>query len=260
MTEPSCFGEDNGTINITKVLGGTAPYLYSINNGPFTPYKNFVNLKAGIYTIRIKDGKGCEYENTVKVTQPDEIDVTVPEDVDLELGEDYTIQAQINFPDSLLKRVTWVPSCDSCITAPKNKSLTYKVKPNETTLYTVTVVNKNGCTSNDNILLRVNKPRRVFIPNVFYPDSDDDRNRKLKVFLGIDVLKVHYFRIFDRWGNAVYEEFNFNRRDVANSDKGWDGKFRGQLSIPGVYTYACLVEFIDGYKEVYKGDVLLVEK
>jgi hypothetical protein len=108
--------------------------------------------------------------------------------------------------------------------------------------------------------LRVNKPRRVYIPNVFYPDSDDDRNRKLKVFLGIDVLKVHYFRVFDRWGNAVYEDLDFSRKDVANQDKGWDGQFKGQLAIPGVYTYACLVEFIDGYKEVYKGDVLLVEK
>jgi hypothetical protein len=260
MKEPSCFGEDNGSIDLTKVEGGTPNYTYSINNGPFLPYKNFVNLKAGAYDITVKDSKGCRFTKAVTVTEPEEINVNVGDDVELELGDEYTIQAQINFDETLLKRVVWTPTCEECLTVPKNKSLSYKVQPNETTLYTVTITNQSGCVTSDNVLLRVNKPRRVYIPNIFYPDSDDDRNRKLKVFLGADVLKVHYFRIYDRWGNAVYEELDFTRKDVANQDKGWNGEFRGERSQAGIYTYGCLVEFIDGYKEVYKGDVLLVEK
>ncbi len=260
VVEPSCFGEDNGTVDISQVTGGTPPFRYSINNGPYSPYRNFLNLKAGVYTIGIKDAKGCPFSRTVTVTQPAEISVSAGDDVDVELGQAYTIVAKINFADSLLKKVTWAPACDSCLFAPKTKSLSYKAYPLETTLYTVTVVNKRGCTASDNVLLRVNKPRRVYIPNIFYPDSDDDRNRKLKVFLGPEVLKVHYFRIYDRWGNAVFEDLDFTRKDVSNQDKGWDGFYRGQKAVPGVYTYGCLVEFIDGYKEVYKGDVLLIDK
>ncbi len=267
MKEPSCFGEDNGSISITSIAGGTPNFTYSINNGPFSPYKNFLNLKAGIYSFTIKDKKGCIFTDSVSVTEPEEIGVTIVNlgtDLELDLGEEETLIAQVSSIDSaMLKRVVWTPACDSCLqTVPKNKSLVYKVKPNETTLYTVKVTNQSGCTAEDNILLRVNKPRRVYIPNIFYPDSDEDsgENRKLKVYLGIDVLKVHFFRVYDRWGNAVYEQADFTRRDVANEDKGWDGKFRGQPSSAGVYTYACMVEFIDGYKEVYKGDVLIVDK
>jgi hypothetical protein len=55
--KPTCEGETNGSITITAFKGGTAPYQYYVsqNNNEL----NHSNLSAGIYTVLIKDSKGC---------------------------------------------------------------------------------------------------------------------------------------------------------------------------------------------------------
>ena len=255
IVQPNCFGEANGGIYVGKVFGGTPAYQFSINNGPFIPYKNFSGLKAGSYFMQVKDNKGCVWKDSVLINQPNEIDVDLGDDLEITLGKDTFFNAQIGgFALSELKKIIWYPQCDSC------KSLNLIVKPQETTLYGITVVNNKGCIAKDNVLVRVKKPRNVFIPNVFYTDSDQDRNRKFKVFCGLDVKLVHFFRVYDRWGDVIYEDQNFTREQVYQENKGWDGRFREQLVQQGVFTYSCKVEFIDGYIEIYKGDVLMISK
>ncbi len=57
----TCPGTSNGTIIIVDPAGGTAPYLYSINNGAsYQSSATFPNLAAGTYQARIKDANGCE--------------------------------------------------------------------------------------------------------------------------------------------------------------------------------------------------------
>ncbi len=264
VIQPNCFGDDNGSFLISNVSGGTPPYQFSLNNGPFTPYKNFSNLKAGSYFVKMKDSKGCPFQDSVIVDQPYEIDVELgalyPPDNNnnekdyLNLGEAADLEAVINFLPTELKKLIWYPQCDSC------KTLDLIVKPQETTLYAVTVINNKGCIAKDNVLVQVKKPRNVYIPNIFHPDSDKDGNRKLRVYLGLDVAKVHYFRIYDRWGDVIHEDLEFTRDQVYQQDKGWDGSFRKERAQPGVYSYSCKVEFVDGYIEIYKGDVLMILK
>ena len=42
--------------------------------------------------------------------------------------------------------------------------------------------------------------------------------------------------------------------------EGWNGEFRGQPVNPGVYVYLVEVEFKDGVKVKYTGDVTLFEQ
>ena len=254
VIQPNCFGEANGSIYVDKVFGGTPAYQYSINNGPFIPYKQFSFLKAGNYAMQVKDNKGCVWSSSVLINQPEEIEVKLGDDKAISLGESADLNAVITGFDLIdLKKLTWYPQCDSC------KTLDLIVKPQETTLYGITVVNKKGCVAKDNVLVRVNKPRNVFIPNVFYVNSGEDRNRKLRVLCGLDVKSIAFFRIYDRWGNVIFEDLEFTPAQVASEGKGtWDGNFKGQPVQPGVYTYGCKVEFVDGYTEIYKGDVLMI--
>jgi hypothetical protein len=39
---------------------------------------------------------------------------------------------------------------------------------------------------------------------------------------------------------------------------GWDGTFKGEKMNSGVYAWYAEVEYIDGFKEVLKGDVTLL--
>ncbi|HMC99312.1 MAG TPA: hypothetical protein VKH37_04135, partial [Ferruginibacter sp.] len=57
-TIPSCFGASNGTVTI-NVTGGTPPYLFSLNSGPFQSSNVFTGLPAGTYLSQIKDANNC---------------------------------------------------------------------------------------------------------------------------------------------------------------------------------------------------------
>lgn len=66
--EVSCFGGNNGAINLT-VTGGTSPYTYAWNNGAQS--QNISGLATGIYAVSITDANGCTTAvSGVAVTQP----------------------------------------------------------------------------------------------------------------------------------------------------------------------------------------------
>jgi gliding motility-associated-like protein len=54
-----CFGQSTGSITV-QGSGGTSPYEYSLDGGPFTTSVNFPFLAAGNYSITTKDFNGCE--------------------------------------------------------------------------------------------------------------------------------------------------------------------------------------------------------
>lgn len=63
----SCFGADNGTIQI-QAIGGTAPYQYRWNTGATN--KNISNLAPGSYSVTITDLNGCTFVQNYTITQP----------------------------------------------------------------------------------------------------------------------------------------------------------------------------------------------
>jgi hypothetical protein len=71
LTDNLCFGETNGTINLSAG-GGVAPYSYSWSgpNGFTANTANLSNLSAGIYYLTITDGQGCSSLDTSAILQP----------------------------------------------------------------------------------------------------------------------------------------------------------------------------------------------
>jgi gliding motility-associated-like protein len=126
--------------------------------------------------------------------------------------------------------------------------------PFSTSTYTVTVTDENGCTATDNIQIFVEKPREVFIPNVFSPNNDG-QNDIFMIFAGDDVQKVNSFIVFNRWGETMFEVYNFQPNSPAY---GWNGTHRSRKMNTGVYVFLAEVEFIDGEVVMFKGDVTLV--
>ncbi|MCC7029281.1 MAG: SprB repeat-containing protein, partial [Chitinophagaceae bacterium] len=68
-TQPTCYGDANGTIGLT-VIGGVGPYLYSINGGPNGAANTFNGLVSGFYTLHAQDNSGCSKDTVVYLAQP----------------------------------------------------------------------------------------------------------------------------------------------------------------------------------------------
>jgi len=71
-----CNGNAEATLSVVA-SGGVAPYLYSINGGPFQAFSDFVNLIAGNYTVRIQDNTGCEESIIHTITEPFDLTASV---------------------------------------------------------------------------------------------------------------------------------------------------------------------------------------
>ncbi len=253
INDPLCFGQ-SGSISIIAVTGGHEPYLYSIDGGQnFSPSSTFSTLAPGDYTILIQDAIGCEYEESVFIETPIPVDVTLAPEVVLELGQDYQLTANSTIPLSQIDTIIWSPfdnlSCTNCLD-PRIESVLNEIE------YSVTIIDENGCKASDRIMLRVEKTREVFIPNAFSP-NDDGTNDKFRIFANNEKVKqINTFQVFDRWGEIVYQAYNFQLNDV---DKGWNGILNEEKMNPAVFVYFAEIEFIDGVTILYKGDVTLTK-
>ena len=67
-----CKSSDDGAIDLT-VSGGVAPYTYQWSNGNFT--QDLADLKAGEYTVLVKDLNGVGVTASITLTQPGSIEV-----------------------------------------------------------------------------------------------------------------------------------------------------------------------------------------
>ncbi len=240
-----CFGDATGEVSF-EGLGGTPPYEYNIDFGEYQPEGFFTDLPSGDYTIGVRDENNCIEEVLITITQPTELIVQAEPDKEVDLGYSTVLNAIANEPVSF----SWSPPESlTCSTCPTTSAL-----PVNTTTFIVEVTNNVGCKDTDTITVNVNKLRPVFIPNVFTPNGDG-QNDFLSIFSNPAARRIKYLRIFDRWGEMVYE----GKDMLLNQESfGWDGTYKSRELNPGVFVYVAEVEFIDDYVELYSGDVTLV--
>lgn len=254
----SCFGETDGFVIVESVDGGVAPYLFSIDGGPFVAQQSFLNLAPGSHTIEVEDDLGCTSTETFEILEPVEVTVTLganfPPNADpiLALGESVVLSAFTTPGPGSLDSIIWMPEGidSSCMGCPQ-----ITVSPSQQTAYSATV-NVGGCTAEDIFTIFISKERPVYVPNAFSP-NDDLINDVLHVYGGESVAKVNSFVLFNRWGETVYQIFNIEPapRDFTF---GWDGKHRGEFMNPGVFVWTAEIEFTDGSTGTYQGDVTLI--
>jgi gliding motility-associated-like protein len=251
VTPISCFGSNNGSILISGVNGGRAPYEFSLNGGAFGGQQLFAGLGPQVHTLTVRDQNGCFSELTFTLDNPQQLTVLIQTNINqnrIEWGDSVRLEA-IYTPGAVLDTIIWRP--DS-ISQPVSSIV---VSPTGTATYSVRIVDKNGCAAEDQITIFVERIRRVFVPNAFSP-NDDGVNDRLTIFADpAQVRVVKTFRVFNRWGETMYEIENFPPNDLTI---GWNGKHREQLMNAGVYVYYAEIEFNDGEVVLYKGDVTLV--
>lgn len=125
----------------------------------------------------------------------------------------------------------------------------YFIAENDIT-YTLSVTDENGCTGSDDVNIKViaSCADDLFVPNSFSPNRDG-KNDVLYV-RGNKLSGIKIFRIFDRWGNLVFET-----NDV---DHGWNGVYNGKMVDPGVFVYYVEALCDEGGEVFKKGNVTVL--
>ena len=120
--------------------------------------------------------------------------------------------------------------------------------PLENTVYTVNVIDTNGCQSSDSVRVTVDMNEPLFVPSAFTPNGD--RTNDLFRIANLSFQKLIEFKVFDRWGNLVC--------NTTDNNQGWDGSYNGVAQLTGVYQYLIRVSHPDGRIQTFKGDVTLI--
>ena len=146
--------------------------------------------------------------------------------------------------------VRWTPqeglSCSVCAST--------TITPKNDATYYIEVANRYGCTAQDELRLKiVCDNANIFIPNSFSPNRDGVND--IFYIRGRGAQEVKSFRIFNRWGQLIFERYSFTTDD---SSKGWDGTFKGQPANPDVYVYMTEVVCDKGGTQLLKGNITLL--
>ncbi|MEL6972822.1 MAG: gliding motility-associated C-terminal domain-containing protein, partial [Bacteroidota bacterium] len=247
FSNPDCSGGDTGFIQALNTSGGVPPYDYQLNGGGLQEENLFANLNPGEYTFTVVDANGCTIDS-IAFLQGRVIPV-------IELGADTAIDLGETFPllvasNVALDSVVWTPEERlSCSTCPRPEA-----QPLTNTYYQVAVTSADGCTTVDSVLISVRDVRDVYVPNAFSPNRDGV-NDQLVIYGGPEVAIIRNFRVFNRWGDLIFEQASL----LPNSNTGtWDGRFQGDILDSAVFVWLAEIEFIDGRVIPYSGDVLLL--
>ena len=248
-----CYGEKNGIVTMKGITGGVKPYLVQFNQKTVNdPLSRFENLAAGIYPLQITDGNKCLIADSIILTEPPKMVAMTTSDTLIHYGDDVPLFAGLLVP-SVLSDVKWSANRDSIDLVCDNCGIT-SASPRLTTIFHVSMTDTFGCPLRKDIIVQVDKNRKIFAPTAFSP-NEDGNNDRFGVFAGKGTRRVLNLKVFNRWGSLIYARQNPTMYDDSD---GWDGTYKGQLLNSDVYIWIAEIEFEDGAKEMFRGDVALM--
>jgi len=260
-TDITCNGDNDGSITISDQNGGDGNYMYSLNGGAaVSDPGSFTSLAPGDYTIAIIDGIGCETEQTFTILEPDAVSVDIAGQDILtgQPGDEFVLT--IDPVAENIDSIVWSDFNDQSIifcsgSVEECTSITLSPTVNTTSVY-VEVFDANGCTANDEVQIQLTQIVDVIFPNIITPNGDGIND--FFFVASKDVEQILNMKIFDRWGELIWEKSNF---DPRVSSEGWDGKFNDSPVVPGVYVFTVDILFndLDNTRESFSGDVTVTD-
>ncbi len=199
------------------------------------------------YYLEVSEGsRQCRDSIRITIVPPPSVDAGP--DTSILVGRDVQLVPVVG-PGVV--SMTWQPptylSCTTCMNPVS--------KPDKPMTYVLRVRNAEGCEAADSVIIRILcDSKGVFIPNTFSPNGDGVND----VFYprGSGVRSVDFLRIYDRWGNLLFERKGFKPDDKTS---GWDGTYRGKTMSPGLYVYTARMICDSKNLLDFKGGITIIE-
>lgn len=123
--------------------------------------------------------------------------------------------------------------------------------PEETTTYTVTVIDEGGCVAEREVTIVVLNPEcdepNLFLPNAFSPNGDGENDI---LYFRSNIVDEMELSIYNRWGQLVFRS--------TDQNNGWDGTYENDQLPPDVFGYYLRARCFNGMEFFKKGNVTIL--
>lgn len=227
-------------------------WLWDFQNGTTSTLRNPVSQTFGTSgdfssIVIATNSSGCKDTVTRNIRIHPLPTVSMPAEITTVAGNSITIPATYS---GNMTSYLWSPSTFLNCTACPQPVVTPEYNMNYLVVYT----DSNSCKNSNTIQIKVLcNNSNVFVPNTFSPNEDGSNDMFYPRGRGINRAKV--LRIFNRWGEIVYERYDF---PVNNAMYGWDGTKKGIKSNADVYIYQLEVYCQNGDVLSSTGNVTLI--
>jgi len=247
IESPSCNDTEDGIIEVLEVVGGTAPYQYSIEEDTPELTTVFSDLAPNTYLLSITDNLACRWDTTIILSQPEMIQASIEvSDDNLETGELAIFNVLTSIPDEDIVSIEWLPinlfDCFNC----DEVSASFL---NNTTVEVI-ITDINDCEGFASIDIEV---ALAATPNAITPNGDGSNDFFIvpQIEREPDAFPDSELIIFNRWGDVLFQ--------ISPYDNNWDGRNnKGESLVEGTYYYVLRLDTREG--EVIKGDVTIIRR
>ncbi len=142
----------------------------------------------------------------------------------------------------------WTPTTALNNNKVQNPVAVYSKNDGSKVNYTIAITDTSGCVINDSQEVWIFTEPNIFAPTAFTPNHDGVNDLFIPVY--VEIQRIQYLRIFDRWGNLLWE--------TSDMGKGWDGTINGKQMPMDTYVYMVVGIDVNGKTVSRKGDLTLI--
>ena len=201
---------------------------------------------AGKFTVSLNAvaSNGCASGNITKEISVGSVDVSTIADTTILPVIPFLLNSSWSGVTSGIPNFLWTPTIglsDPFILKPE-------VSISDDATYIIKAISSEGCEASDTVNIKVFKGSAVYVPTGFTPNGDGRNDFLRGLYIGIK--KVHYLRIYNRWGQLIFS--------TNSLTEGWDGTIKGVKQPTGTYVWMLKAEDLAGKIYEMKGISTLI--
>jgi gliding motility-associated-like protein len=247
ITNPQIFCTPS-TVDLTAlaIISGSSTgttYSWWLDAANTIPLPNPNTVAAsGTYYIKSQSAVGCFTTKPVTVTIENKIPGIRYPDVTIAVNTPVALQARRLQQNSTYK---WSPNRG--LNNYNNQDVVFSF--DQKTEYLIAITSSAGCVTIDTQLVNIEITQSgIFVPKAWTPNGDGHND--LLFPLTLNIVKINYFRVFNRWGQLMFETNTFNT--------GWNGIYKGKPQPIEVFTWSVEAVTIKGEIIKQSGNSVLI--